>query len=96
MGKYDEWKDEYYNSEKVNLKEHLSTSDFLILEKLKIEVFNKVYTENEFELLYSKVISNYDEENGGLKESIKKLGVREEELNNLINKLDNINEIYDF
>lgn len=95
MKKYPEWKKEYYHDEKVDLTKYLSKNDFFVLEKLGIEVLKKVYTENEFELLYSKVISSYDEKDK-LKKSIIDFGVDEIEFNSLIENLDKINEEFDF
>ena len=95
MGNYDKWKEEYYNLEKVELNKYFSKEDFLILEKIGIEVLDKIYTENEFELLYSKIISNY-KENNKINDNIKNLDINQEEFDELVKKLDNINEIYDF
>lgn len=95
MGNYDKWKEEYYNLEKVDLNRYFSKEDFLILEKIGIDILDKVYTESEFELLYSKVILNYDE-NNKITDNIKNLDINQEEFDELVKKLDNINEIYDF
>lgn len=92
MGNYDEWKDEYYNLEKVDLKKYFTEKDFSTLKNLGISILDKIYTENEFEILYSKVLSNYDE-NDNIKEN---LNVKEEEFVGLVKKLDDINKLYDF
>lgn len=96
MGKYEDWKDEYYNLEKVNLNKYLSKNNFETLEKLGIELEDKVYTESEFEELDLIVLSFYDENNDKPKKIIEEKNVSIEEYLDLIENLRKINEEFDF
>ena len=46
-----EWQKQYHEKEIVNLKKELTIDDFEIIEKLEIEIKDKIYTEYEFEHL---------------------------------------------
>ena len=96
MGKYEDWKDEYYNLEKVNLNKYLSKNNFETLEKLGIELEDKVYTESEFEELDLIVLSFYDENNDKPKKIIEEKNVSIEEYLDLIENLRKINEEFEF
>ena len=96
MGKYEDWKNEYYNLEKVDLNKYFSEDNFKTIKKLEIEVYDKIYTESEFENLYFNVASFYDADLDKPKEEIKEKDVSFEEYKNLLDKFKNINEKYDF
>lgn len=96
MDNYEEWKEEYYKKEKVDLKNYCSTNDFEVMKKLGVKVLNKIYTENEFEVLYSNILSFYNEESENKDDALGNLGVGQEEYEELLEKLDKINEEYDF
>ena len=96
MVNYEDWKNEYYKKEKVDLKKYLLENNYEVIKKLGIEVLNKIYTESEFENLYSNVLSFYNEENDNSEDALGNLGVSQEEYEELLNKLDRINEEYDF
>lgn len=93
MEKYEDWKEEYYKQEKVDLKKYFSENDFEVLKKLGVEVLDKVYTENEFETLYDAILEfDEDEKEDYLEDS----GISQEEYDSLLEKLDTINKEYNF
>ncbi|MBR3696977.1 MAG: hypothetical protein IKM97_01705 [Clostridia bacterium] len=96
MENYEDWKDEYYNKEKVNLKKFFTEKDFQIMTKLGIKVKDKTYTESEFENLYSELLSFYNEENDTSNKKLENFGVKEEEYKDILEKIQTINEEYNF
>lgn len=93
MEKYEDWKEEYYKQEKVDLKKYFSENNFEVLKKLGIEVLDKVYTESEFESLYDSILE-FDEDEK--EEYLENNGISQEEYNNILEKLDTINQEYNF
>ena len=55
----DEWKERYENKEIVNIKNEFTINELALLQKLGVELIDKLYTEREFEILDMKVISYY-------------------------------------
>ena len=97
---YDAWYEKYSTFEIVDLKKHLSKEDFELLKRLNIKIKDKIYTEQEFEILDMELLGYYIDEDMNeeeLKES-KPLpeGVTREEYNKLIEKLSNISSEYNF
>lgn len=98
---YEKWKEKYYNQEIVDLKKHLSESDFENLKKLGIEILDKIYTEHEFELLNMDVLEYYKDEDDVAEpiieiKSLEGTGVSQEQYNELLNHIEEINSIYNF
>lgn len=96
---YKEWDEKYHNLEVVDVKNHLSSKDIKILEKLGIKVKNKIYTEYEFECLTMDLLAYYDDPEMDLSEEEKKFqksldgtNVSREEYNEVLNKVQKINE----
>lgn len=96
---YKEWDEKYHNLEVIDVKKHLSLSDRRILKKLGIKVKNKIYTEYEFECLTMDLLAYYDDPEMDLSEEEKKYqksldgtNVSREEYNEVLNKLQKINE----
>ena len=58
----DEWKERYENKEIVNIKNEFTINELALLQKLGVELMDKLYTEREFEILDMKVISYYYED----------------------------------
>ena len=85
---FDVWYEKYSTLEIVDLKKHLSKEDFDLLKRLNIEIKDKVYTEQEFEILDMELLGYYideDMDEEELKES-KPLpeGITREEYNKLL------------
>lgn len=96
---YKEWDEEYHNLEIIDLKKHLSLSDRRILKRLGIKVKNKKYTEYEFECLTMDLLAYYDNPEMDLSEKEKQYqksldgtNVSREEYNEVLNKVQKINE----
>ena len=47
----DEWKERYENKEIVNIKNEFTINELALLQKLGVELIDKIYTEREFEIL---------------------------------------------
>ncbi len=97
---FDKWREKYETKELVNIKEEFTENELALLEKLGVELLDKIYTERDFELLDMDVIKYYyedtmtDEE----KEFCVPLpeNVSREEYNKLVNKIHDINIKYGF
>ena len=92
---FDLWYETYSTKELVDLKKHLSESDFELLKKLGIEVKDKIYTEQELEYLDMDLIAYYINEEDMDEEEIKESkdlpeNVTREEFNELLEKVNNI------
>ncbi len=98
---FDKWYEKYSTKELVDLKKHLSKEDFNLLEKLKIKIKNKIYTEQEFEILDMELIAYYRNEEEMSKEELKESKplpecVERKDYNNLLEKMNKISEEYNF
>ena len=91
----DEWKERYENKEIVNIKNEFTINELELLQKLGVELIDKLYTEREFEILDMKVISYYYEDTMSNDEKAECIplpeGVSREEYNNLVDKIHAIN-----
>ncbi len=101
MRNYKEWCERYENKEIVDLKQHFTEKDFELLKKLGVKIKDKIYTEHEFELLDVEVSRYYreddmDELELSLIKDLETTGVSKEEYNMLFNKIDSINDLYNF
>lgn len=97
---FDSWYDKYSTEEIVDIKKFLDRADINLLKKLNIKIKNKIYTEQEVEILNMDLLSYYiadDMDEDELKES-KALpqNVSREEYNNLFDKINKISEDYKF
>lgn len=97
---FDSWYDKYSTDEIVDIKKFLGMDDINLLKKLNIKIKNKIYTEQEVEILIMDLLSYYiadDMEIEELKMS-KKLpkDVSREEYNKLLGKINKIIENYKF
>lgn len=98
---FDKWYEKYSTKELVDLKKHLSKEDFNLLEKLKIKIKNKIYTEQEFETLDMELIAYYRNEEEMSKEELKESKplpecVERKDYNNLLEKMNKISNEYNF
>lgn len=97
---FDSWYDKYSTEEIVDIKKFFGMDDINLLKKLNIKIKNKIYTEQEVEILNMDLLSYYiadDMEIEELKMS-KKLpkDVSREEYNKLLGKINKITENYKF
>lgn len=98
---YENWKEKYYNKRYIEIEKYLNGSDFNLLNKLGIKVYRKIYTEHEFEVMNMDVLAYYDdlkeklsEEEKQYKKSLEGTNVTREEYNKVLNKLNEINNVY--
>ena len=97
---FDSWYDKYSTEEIVDIKKFLDRDDINLLKKLNIKIKNKIYTEQEVEILNMDLLSYYiadDMEIEELKMS-KNLpkDISREEYNKLLEKINKITEDYKF
>lgn len=97
---FDSWYDKYSTDEIVDIKKHLNRDDITLLKKLKIKIKNKIYTEQEVEILSMDLLSYYIADDMEIEEfkMSKKLpkDVSREEYNKLLGKINKITENYKF
>lgn len=97
---FDSWYDKYSTEEIVDIKKFLNRDDINLLKKLNIKIKNKIYTEQEVEILNMDLLSYYIaddmeiEENNMSKDLPK--DVSREEYNNLLEKVNKMSEDYKF
>ena len=97
---FDSWYDKYSTDEIVDIKKFLGMDDINLLKKLNIKIKNKIYTEQEVEILNMDLLSYYiaddmDEEELKHSKSLPK-DVSREEYDNLLEKVNKISEDYKF
>ena len=90
---YEKWLDKHWNEKIADVKKYLNHKDIQDLEKLGIKIKNEKYTEQEWEILYSKLISYKDETKN---KTIKHENVKDTRINQLIEKIEKIKRIYNF
>ena len=97
---FDSWYDKYSTEEIVDIKKFLNMNDINLLKKLNIKIKNKIYTEQEVEILNMDLLSYYvadDMDEGRIKAiKINAKDVSREEYNNLLEKINKISEDYKF
>ena len=97
---FDSWYNKYSTEEIVDIKKFLNRYDINLLKKLNIKIKNKIYTEQEVEILNMDLLSYYIaddmeiEENNMSKDLPK--DVSREEYNNLVEKVNKMSEDYKF
>ena len=97
---YDIWYEKYSTLELIDLKKYITKMDIELLKKLNIEIKDKIYTEQEFEILNMQLLTYYTDDDMN-EEEIKiskplSEGVSREEYNALIEKLGKIASEYRF
>ena len=97
---FDEWYNEYSTKEVINIKKELSKKELQLIEKLGIKLKDKIYTEQEFECLNMELLKYYKDDDMSeeeLKYSVKlPEGVTRKEYNDLLDKINEINQKYNF
>lgn len=98
---FDLWYETYSTKELLDLKKHLSESDFELLNKLGIEIKDKIYTEQELEYLDMDLLAFYRNEKEMDEDEIKESkelpeNVTRNEYNKLLEKVNNIFVEYNF
>ena len=102
VGKNSEgWREMYKNKEIVDLKKYFTNEEFDLFRKLGIEIKDKIYTEYEIELINNSLYDYYysedmSEDEKSQVKSLEETGVTREQYNNLLNKIEQINEEYEF
>ena len=97
---FDSWYDKYSTDEIVDIKKFLNRDDINLLKKLNIKIKNKIYTEQEVEILNMDLLSYYiaddmEIEEINMSKDLPK-DVSREEYNNLLEKVNKISEDYKF
>lgn len=97
---FDSWYDKYSTDEIVDIKKFLNRDDINLLKKLNIKIKNKIYTEQEVEILSMDLLSYYiaddmEIEEINMSKDLPK-DVSREEYNNLLEKVNKISEDYKF
>lgn len=93
---FEEWHEKYLNYEYIDLKKYFNESDIEIINKLGLEVKDKLYTNYEFDILNGDYIMYYydeeemDEEELKETKSLEGTGVSREEYNDLLKKFEEI------
>ena len=97
---FDSWYDKYSTDEIVDIKKFLGMDDINLLKKLNIKIKNKIYTEQEVEILIMDLLSYYTADDMEIEElkMSKNLpkDISREEYNNLLEKINKISEDYKF
>ena len=97
---FDSWYNKYSTEEIVDIKKFLNRYDINLLKKLNIKIKNKIYTEQEVEILNMDLLSYYiaddmEIEEINMSKDLPK-DVSREEYNNLLEKVNKISEDYKF
>lgn len=97
---FDSWYDKYSTEEIVDIKKFLNRDDINLLKKLNIKIKNKIYTEQEVEILSMDLLSYYiaddmEIEEINMSKDLPK-DVSREEYNKLLGKINKIIENYKF
>ena len=97
---FDSWYDKYSTEEIVDIKKFLGMDDINLLKKLNIKIKNKIYTEQEVEILNMDLLSYYiaddmEIEEINMSKDLPK-DVSRKEYNKLLEKINKITEDYKF
>lgn len=97
---FDSWYDKYSTEEIVDIKKFLGMDDINLLKKLNIKIKNKIYTEQEVEILNMDLLSYYIADDMEIEEiSMSKdlpKDVSRKKYNKLLEKINKITEDYKF
>lgn len=87
----EKWAYKYHNKEIIDIKQELTEQQLETIEKLGIEVKDKIYTEYEYDCLKGD-LSEYiqDEDDEYEAKSLEEKNVSKEEFDSLIKKIDEI------
>ena len=97
---FDSWYDKYNTEEIVDIKKFLGMDDINLLKKLNIKIKNKIYTEQEVEILNMDLLSYYiaddmEIEEINMSKDLPK-DVSRKKYNKLLEKINKITEDYKF
>lgn len=97
---FDSWYDKYSTEEIVDINKHLNRDDITLLKKFNIKIKNKIYTEQEVEILNMDLLSYYiaddmEIEEINMSKDLPK-DVSRKEYNKLLGKINKIIENYKF
>jgi len=93
------WKDKYYNTPSIDIKEEFTQEELDILSKLKIDYEDKVYTIYEYDLMKQKFYEYYYKKQDEwkmrrYKKSLHSVGVSIKEYEILVRKIEILDEKY--
>ena len=96
---YEEWHKRYHTYEYMDIKKYLNNEDFKIIKKLGIKIKDKIYTGFEYETLSLEIGKYYvdelmDEEEIAETIPLDNTGVTREEFNELMKKIEIMNQIF--
>lgn len=98
---YDEWSNNYHNNKVIEISKYLDENDIDILNRLGIKIEESLYSEYQYDIikqqLYMYSIDDEDdteiqEELKSYQKSLENTGVSQEEVDNLIDKLEKIDK----
>lgn len=97
---YEQWRDKYNNYRYIDIINFLSKKHIDTARKLGIEIEDKLYTQRELEVLHLELSAYYKDEDITKEElellkSLDGTGVTEQELNELVNKIEEITKQYE-
>lgn len=97
---FDSWYDKYSTEEIIDINKHLNRDDITLLKKFNIKIKNKIYTEQEVEILNMDLLSYYiaddmEIEEINMSKDLPK-DVSRKEYNKLLGKINKITENYKF
>ena len=94
-----EWQKKYHKKQIIDVRKELTEQELDIMQKLGIEVENKIYTEYEYEVLKMDLIEFYkndDMEEEDLKKARELVkGISRNKYNELLKKFDEIDKKYE-
>lgn len=98
---FKKWSEKYHNKEVVELKKYFTIENFNTISKLGIKIKDKIYTQYEFEVLSMDILAFYIDDDMTAEEieftkDLKETGVSKEEYDNLLEKIEEINKLYNF
>ncbi len=92
------FKKKYYEEKKIDIYKYLNEEVLNILKKMDIIIENKLYTENEYDIIEEKILEFYsdfsDEEIKPIK-LLSKIGVSLKEYKKILNIFNQISKDYD-
>ncbi len=91
---YEKWHEEYKQKEFIEVKKYFKEKNIEVLEKLNIQIMDKLYTGYEFDLLDDELMLYYENNITKQNKKLKEKGVTVKEYNELIEKTEQILKDY--
>jgi len=98
---YEQWSEKYHNVKRIDLFMYFNDEEKEILNKFDITLEDKLYTENEFDVIDEKLILYYKNEAEMSEEELEECielpeGVTREQFDNLLKIMDRVRDKYEF